>query len=149
MTMGHNPNTITAANTVISLRCEGVYDDWIRIEGAQADAFLSLGDVTFAQTEVGVDGKLSIGWVAHKTSTVVSLAPNSQSVSVFENIYNDALNNNEVRLVELRAYYPSVKRQQSVSGAIVTKSGGTGVAQVLNGHTYTLEGISGGIEEVN
>lgn len=149
MAMGHNPNTITAANTVISVRCEGLYDDWIRIEGAQADAFLSMSDVTFAQTEVGVDGKLSIGWVAHKTSTVISLAPNSSSVSIFENIYNDALTNSEVRKVELRAYYPSVKRQQSISGTLVVKSGGTGVAQVLNGHTYTLEGISGGIEEVN
>lgn len=149
MSMGLNPNTITSANTVISLRCKGVFDDWVRAEGAQADAFLSFGDVTLAQTVLGVDGKLSLGFTPHKTTSTISLAPNSASVMVFETIYNDFLRNMEARVVELRAYYPSVKRSQTITGTLVTKSGGTGVASVLNGHTYVLEGISGGIEEVN
>ena len=149
MSMGLNPNTITAANSVLSIRCVGIFDTWVQIEGAQSDAFLSLADVTFAQTEVGVDGKLSIGWVPHKTSATISLAANSSSVAIFEQIYNDFLNNKEVRVVELQQYYPSVKRRQNVKGTLVTKSGGTGIATVLQGHTYMLEGISGGIEEVN
>lgn len=149
MSMGLNPNTNTSANSVLLLRCAGVFDNWLQLEGAQSDAFLSLADVTFAQTEVGVDGKLSIGWVAHKTSATISLAPNSRSISIFEQIYNDFLKNKEVRVVELQQTYPSVKRRQTVQGTLVTKSGGTGIGTVLQGHTYVLEGISGGIEEIN
>ncbi len=149
MSMGLNPNTITSANTVVSVRCAGVYDNWVNAEGAQSDVFASFSDVTFAQTEVGVDGKLSIGWIPHKTSATISLAANSRSISVFETIYNDFLNNREVRVVELQVYYPSVKRKQTIKGTLVGKSGGTGIATVLTGHTYIIEGISGGIEEVN
>lgn len=149
MSMGINPNTITSANSILQLRCAGIFDTWVTIEGAQSDAFLSLGDVTTAQTEIGVDGKLSFGWIPHKTTATVSLMANSSSVQVFETIYNDFLNNKEARLVELRTTYPSVKRAQSISGTLTTKSGGTGIAQLLTGHTYVLEGISGGIEETN
>jgi hypothetical protein len=149
MAMGLNPNTITAANSVLSLRCAGVFDDWIKITGAQSDAFASLDEVTTAQTQIGVDGKLSIGWVPHTTTATISLAANSQSISTFETIYNDFMNNMEVRVVELQLYYPSVKRKQTITGTLVRKSGGTGIGQLLTGHTYALEGISGGIEEVN
>lgn len=149
MAMGHNPNTLTSANTVLSLICEGLYEDWITLKGAQTDAFLSFGDVTLAQTEQGVDGLLSIGWKPSKTTATISLMANSESVMVFENIANFFNNRQEVSKIKLRAYYPSVKRTQVLSGTLVTKSGGTGVATMLNGHTYILEGISEGVQEVN
>lgn len=149
MSMGLNPNTITSANTVISLRADGIFPDWIKTEGAQTDAFLSFDEVTFAQTEIGVDGKLSIGFVPHKTSATISLAANSKSINDFEEIYNYFCSNMEVGIVELQAYYPSVKRSQIITGTLVRKSGGTGVGQLLTGHTYVLEGISGRIESVN
>ena len=149
MAMGINPNTITSANAIVQVRCAGIFDTWVNAEGAQSDAFLSFGDVTTAQTEIGIDGKLSFGWIPHKTTGTISLMANSPSIKVFETIYNDFLNNREVRLVELRVTYPSVKRMQSLSGTIITKSGGTGLGQLLTGHTYVLEGISSGIEETN
>ena len=66
MGMGHNPNTITAANTVIQFQCEGIYDDWIRLKGAQSDSFLSMADITMAQTKLGIDGYQSMGWIPHE-----------------------------------------------------------------------------------
>lgn len=149
MAMGFNPNTITSANTVISIRAKGIIDDWVKLEGAQTDAFMSLADVTFGVSEVGVDGFLYIGWIPHTTSATLSLAPNSRSIDVLELIYNTFLKNRDVSQVELQAYYPSVKRRQVIKGTLTVKSGGTGVASVLNGHTYTLVGLSDGIEKVN
>ncbi|WFD61218.1 virion structural protein [Acinetobacter phage XC1] len=149
MPMGLNPNTITSANTVISMRCAGIYDDWITLEGAQTDAFLSFEDVTFAQTEVGVDGKLSMGFIPHKTNSTISLAANSKSVMVFENIYKNFVKMMDVLPIELRAYYPSVKRSQTIKGCFVGKAGGTGVGALLAGSTYRIEGISEGLIEVN
>lgn len=149
MAMGHNPNTITAANSVVLFRCKGVYDDWVQLEGAQSDAFVSFSDVTLGQSRVGVDGKQSIGFIPHETPTTVSLEANSKSVLVMETVYNDFINNMEVRLCEFQVSYPSVKRKQSLSGTMTTKSGGTGIAQLLTGHTYNFNLMSKGIEQTN
>lgn len=149
MAMGHNPNTITAANSIVQFRCKGIYDQWITLEGAQSDAFVSFSDVTLAQTRVGVDGKQSMGYIPHETPTTVALEANSKSVMVLENVYNDFVNNQEVRLCEFQVSYPSVKRKQYLSGTMVTKSGGTGIAALLTGHAYNFNLLSKGIEEVN
>lgn len=149
MPMGHNPNTITAANSVVLFRCKGIYDDWVRLEGAQSDAFVSFSDVTMGQTRMGVDGKQSIGFIPHETPTTVSLEANSPSISILENVYNDFISNMEVRSCEFQVSYPSVKRKQTLKGGMTTKSGGTGIAQLLTGHTYNFNLLSDGIEEIN
>ncbi|MEM8140937.1 hypothetical protein Q4R50_13880 [Morganella morganii] len=56
MPMGHNPKTITSANAVLMLRCEGVYDDYIRIQGFQADNAWEFGEANIGETRMGVDG---------------------------------------------------------------------------------------------
>lgn len=149
MAMGHNPNTITAANTVISFICEGIYDDWLRLTGAQSDSFLTMADITMAQTRLGVDGQQSMGWIPHEVPLTLSLEANSPSRMVMENVQNDFTRNSEVRLCKIQVYYPSIKQRQVFSGTMVTKSGGTGVAQLLNGSTYVFNMISDGVEEVN
>ena len=149
MAMGHNPNTITAANTVIQFQCEGIYDDWIRITGAQSDSFLTMADITMAQTRLGVDGKQSMGWIPHEVPLTLSLEANSPSRMVMENVQNDFTQNSEVRLCKIQVSYPSIKQRQVFSGTMVTKSGGTGIAQLLNGSTYVFNMISDGVEEIN
>lgn len=149
MAMGHNPNTITSANSVIQFQCEGIYDDWIRITGAQSDSFLTMADITMAQTRLGVDGKQSMGWIPHEVPLTLSLEANSPSRMVMENVQNDFTQNSEVRLCKIQVSYPSIKQRQVFSGTMVTKSGGTGIAQLLNGSTYVFNMISDGVEEIN
>lgn len=149
MAMGHNPNTITAANTVILFRCIGVYDSWVQITGAQSDQFLSMSDVTVAQTRMGVDGKQSIGYTPHETPLTLSLEANSPSLMVFETVQNTFNKNMETAFCEIQVQYPSVKRRQTFKGAMVTKQGGTGISQLLVGGTFNFNMVSGGIEEIN
>ena len=149
MAMGHNPNTITSANSVIQFQCEGIYDDWIRMTGAQSDSFLTMADITMAQTRLGVDGKQSMGWIPHEVPLTLSLEANSPSRMVMENVQNDFTRNSEVRLCRIQVSYPSIKQRQVFSGTMVTKSGGTGIAQLLNGSTYVFNMISDGVEEIN
>lgn len=149
MAMGHNPNTITSANSVIQFQCEGIYDDWIRMTGAQSDSFLTMADITMAQTRLGVDGKQSMGWIPHEVPLTLSLEANSPSRMVMENVQNDFTQNSEVRLCKIQVSYPSIKQRQVFSGTMVTKSGGTGIAQLLNGSTYVFNMISDGVEEIN
>lgn len=148
MPMGHNRNTITSANSVILFRCKGVYDNWVKIEGAQADSFLTYGDATMGETMMGVDGKQSIGFVPHETPVTLNLAPNSPSVQVLENVYADFTANMETRFCEFQVTYPSVKRRQTFEGGFIGKTGGTGISRVLDGHTYNFSMVSNGMETV-
>ena len=148
MAIGHNPNTITSANSIILFRCKGVYDNWIKIEGAQADSFLSFGDVSFGETQMGVDGKQSIGFVPHETPVTLNLAANSPSINKLETVYRDFISNMEGRFCEFQVTYPSVKRRQTLKGAFTGKSGGTGIAKLLDGHSYSFSMISDGIQDI-
>lgn len=148
MPMGHNPNTITSANSIVLFRCQGVYDNWVRLEGYQVDTALGFSDVTLAETALGVDGRQSIGFVPHETPVTLNFMANSKSVDVMENVYNDFVQNMEVRYCEIQITYPSVKRRQSLKGTMVSKSGGTGIARVLDGHSYTFNQVSNGIENI-
>lgn len=148
MAMGQNPNTITAANSIILFRCAGVYDDWVKLGGYQADTAASFGDVTLGETRIGVDGKQSGGFVPHETPFTINFEANSESLQIMENVYNDFVNNMEQRLCEFQITYPSVKRRQSLSGFMVTKSGGTGISRLLDGSAYTFNQISNGVEQI-
>ena len=148
MAMGHNPNTITSANSIILFRCVGVYDNWVKIEGAQADSFLSFSDATFGETQMGVDGKQSIGFVPHETPLTLNLAPNSPSIQYLENVYADFVQNMETRYCEFEVTYPSVQRRQSFKGGFTGKSGGTGISRLLDGHVYNFSMVSNGMETI-
>lgn len=147
MPMGHNANTITSANSVILFRCNGIYDNFVKIEGAQADSFLSFGDATFTESQVGVDGKQSIGYVPHLTPITLTLAANSASIQVIENVYNDFVANSEARYCEFQITYPATKRRRTLKGTITTKNGG-GISRLLDGHTYNFSMIDSGFENI-
>lgn len=147
MPMGHNPNTITAANCVILFRCEGVYDGFVKITGAQTDSFLSFGDVTLSESEIGVDGQRASGFTPHLTTVTLSLAANSPSVSVLEDVYNDHITNMEVRDCEFQVTYPSTKKRRTLKGAFEGKASGS-IEKLLAGHTYTFSMIDSGFENI-
>ncbi|WMC00430.1 hypothetical protein [Acinetobacter phage Ab69] len=60
-----------------------------------------------------------MGFIPHKTNSTISLAANSKSIMVFENIYKNFVKMMDVLPIELRAYYPSVKRSQTIEGCFV------------------------------
>lgn len=148
MAMGHNPNTLTGANSVILFRCSGVYDNWIQLVGYQVDTAAVFGDVTVGETRMGVDGKQSGGYVTHETPLTINLEANSPSLTVMETVYADFNSNMETRLCEFQITQPSVGRKQSLSGFMTTKSGGTSINKLLVGSAYNFSTVSNGAEEI-
>lgn len=147
MAMGHNPNTLTSANSIILFRCKGLFDNWVKITGAQPDAWLSFSDVTLGETQVGVDGKQSGGFTPHETPVTLSLAANSESVDVLEFCYNDFIQNMEQRRCEFQITYTATNRKKSLDGFFVTKNGG-GISRLLEGHTYNFNMMDSGFENI-
>lgn len=148
MPMGHNPKTITSANAVLMLRCEGVYDDYIRIQGFQADNAWEFGDANIGETRMGVDGKQSIGYTPHETPWTLYLEANSVSTQVMENIRKDFNSNMETRFIEIIVEMPSIGKRYHGKGGMTTMTGGASGKKLLDGTSYNFNMVFEGAEEI-
>ncbi|HHR6131460.1 TPA: phage tail fiber protein [Providencia alcalifaciens] len=148
MSMGHNPKTITSANAVLMLRCKGVYDNFVRIQGFQADNAWGFGDSNIAETKMGVDGKQSIGYTPHETQWTLYLEANSESRRVLENIRKDFNANMEVRFIDIVVDISSIGQRYSATGTLTTLTGGANGKKVLDGSVYNFNMVLDGEEEI-
>ena len=72
-----NTKTLTAANSILKLRCKGVYDDYVTVKGYQVDNAFSMGETTIGEVRAGVDGILSGGYVFNASQFQMFLEANS------------------------------------------------------------------------
>ncbi|XKM12661.1 hypothetical protein RCS94_06440 [Orbaceae bacterium ac157xtp] len=77
---------ITAASVIMTLVADELYPTGRVIEGFAEDNLRSLEDLTLNESIMGVDGKLSHGYVEHPVVLTVSLMPDQDGYAVFENI---------------------------------------------------------------
>ena len=148
MPMGHNDRTITSANAVMMLRCAGVYDNYVRIQGFQADNAWEFGEVNIGETRMGVDGKQSIGYTPHETSWAIHLEANSPSVQIMENIRKYFNSNMEVAFIEVIIEMPSIAKKYYGKGGMVSMTGGASGKKLLDGTTYNFNMVTEGAEEI-
>ncbi|PIT58372.1 hypothetical protein BHC49_01685 [Snodgrassella alvi] len=147
--MGHNPLTITAANAVLMLRCKGVYDNFITMQGFQADNAWNFGDANLSEARIGVDGKQSMGYTPHQIEWILHLEANSKSIAILENIRKDFNTNMETRPIDIVVEIPSIKTRYSATGALISQSGGTSGQKLLVGSQYKFNLVLNGGEDIN
>ena|SRR5579872_2773704 len=80
--------TITSANAVFLLTESNFYSAGIKIQGFAADAAFAVASAPTAETQMGVDGNLSAGWVPREYKQTWSLQADSESIAVFDAIAN-------------------------------------------------------------
>lgn len=121
--MAINSKTLTAANSVLLVRCPGVYDSYVQLSGFQADNIFNLGDITIGQTVAGADGKLSGAFVFNEQAFTINLEANSPSVTVMENCASNFLKNKETVQMDFQLTLPSIGKTASFSGFMITHAG--------------------------
>lgn len=136
--MAINKKTLTAANSVILFRCEGIYDNYVQLSGYQADNIFSLGDITLGQTVAGADGKLSGGFVYNAQTFGLNLEANSPSLPILENCAANFLKNKETVAVDFQVTLPSIGKTVSFSGFYITHSG-VSASKLLSGSQSVFE----------
>jgi hypothetical protein len=149
MPMGHNPLTITSANSVLMLRCKGVYDNYITLKSFQADNAWSFGDANLSEARIGVDGKQSMGYTPHQIEWTLHLEANSPSIAILENIRKDFNANMETRPIDIVVEIPSIKTRYSATGALISQSGGASGQKLLVGSQYKFNLVLNGGEDIN
>ena len=80
-----NNRTLTAANCILMIGVQGLYDTPRRIQGFSADDVTDFDALTVKETQMGVDGRLSAGYVLNPTAQNITLQADSESNDFFEN----------------------------------------------------------------
>lgn len=78
------PRSLTSANSVFILTVPGVFPAPVQIQGYSADDQFTADAVDVAETSMGVDGKMSAGFVPFITPINITLQADSESADLFE-----------------------------------------------------------------
>ena len=82
-----NLRTLTSADVVLTLVVAGLFDTPTQIQGFTADNVIATEGPVTAETSIGVDGRLSAGFVHNKVPQKIYLQADSESVDFFDTIY--------------------------------------------------------------
>lgn len=80
-----NNRTLTAANAIIMLGVTGLYDTPRRLQGFSADDVTDFDALAMGEASMGVDGRLSAGFVFNAVNQNITLQADSESNDFFEN----------------------------------------------------------------
>jgi hypothetical protein len=78
-------STLTTANSALALQSAGLYPIPQSIQGYATDDAFAVDDVEPVETMMGVDGKLSGGYVPYPTKLHITLQADSASNAIFDN----------------------------------------------------------------
>lgn len=131
--------TLTAANSVLAIQVANLYNVPQVIAGfATDDAFMS-PDVTTSQTEMGVDGRLSAGFVPYPTVQEITLQADSPSMAVFDNILSAQASQREVYVINATILLPGTGQKYAMTrGFMTTASPMPGVKKILQPRKFTI-----------
>jgi hypothetical protein len=76
--------SLTAANAVITFTIPGLFNTPVQIEGFMTDNVYDLATVETNQTAMGVDGKLSAGYVINAVDQTFYIQADSKSGDIFD-----------------------------------------------------------------
>lgn len=79
-----NTRTLTSANSILLISVTPIFSSPTRLQGFAADDITDMDATQPAETSMGIDGRLSAGWVPTPVSQNITLQADSQSIDLFE-----------------------------------------------------------------
>lgn len=136
--MAINNLTLTSANSQLLIRCSGIFDTYVKIQGFQVDNAFSMGDQTIGETRAGIDGILSGGYVFNAVDFGVFLEANSPSKSFFSTCTATFKDQKETYPFDFIVEIPSIKKRYTFSGFLASAPSGVSAQKMLAGVQYTF-----------
>lgn len=131
--------TLTAANSVLLLSVTGLFDIPVRIQGFAADNVFDTDDIQPTETAMGVDGKLSAGYVPVAVRQGYSVQADSDSIDIFERWYAAQQAAREVYFANGSTYLPSVAKKYAMVRGVLQGYSPMPVAQkVLQPRKFSI-----------
>jgi len=111
--------TLTVANSSIAITVEGLYPSSTLLKGYAADNVFEAAAVENGEFQMGIDGKLSAGFVYNPIDFTLTLQADSESLGIFEEIWQyETTNRNKLKVGMTVALPANGKRYGLVDGYI-------------------------------
>jgi hypothetical protein len=131
--------TITAANSVYMLTIPQLYPIPQQLVGYAADAAFETEASEPAEVVIGVDGRMSAGFVPFLTKQGISIMPDSPSAIVFEDWLTAQKSAQEIYSASAVIYLPSISRSYIMTNGVLTSTFSIpGTRKVLQARTFTI-----------
>ena len=101
-------STLTTANSSLYIVVRGLFPIPQKIEGYATDDSFAVEDVNPSQLEMGVDGKLSAGYVPYPTPLVIMLQADSPSIPMFDTVLAAQVANKELFIFDATLNIPGL-----------------------------------------
>src|ERR1700748_263885 len=103
--------TLTTANSTMTMTTEALYTSAQRIQGYAADDAFDFAEVENGEYSMGIDGKLSAGFVFNPIPFTMTLQGDSASLALFENIWQYEYSNRTKLTQDVTVTLPSVAKR--------------------------------------
>lgn len=113
---------ITSANATAILTIEDLYSTGFTLEGFSTDQSVTAEDVEFAQTRMGVDGKLAAGFTPNEFKLTIMLEANSSSVEKLNELQSAMTLNNKIYVCSLQITIPSIGLEYKFTNGVLTSA---------------------------
>ena len=112
---------ITSANSAFILTVTKLQIASVALERYAVDTAWSLEDVETAVAQVGVDGKMSAGWVPRLNAMTISFTPDSESITMFDAIVTAQDTMKTIYTVQGTLSLPSVNKAYTLSNGVISQ----------------------------
>jgi hypothetical protein len=131
--------SLTAANAVITLTIPGLFNSPVQLQGFSAQNIYEMPSIEINQTQMGVDGKLSAGFVYNPISQTFVLQADSASNDVFEIWAQTMLTNRDTLRCNGETLLTSVNRSYvCTNGALTSYPPAPAAGQILQPRSYVI-----------
>lgn len=131
--------TLTAANSILLLSIEGLYGAPQQIQGFSADDVTDIGNVSSAETMMGVDGHLSGGFTPVPFVQSIVLQADSLSNDIFDRWFGAQMTTRETYVASGTIILPGTQRKYScVRGFLTGYKPIPGVKKILQPRSYEI-----------
>ncbi|PTQ70293.1 hypothetical protein [Pseudomonas sp. GV071] len=113
-------STITSANSTFALAITNLFTSPQIIQGYASDSAFSTDAMTIAELVVGVDGKLSAGYLYSPTVQTITLMPDSESMFVFATWFSTMQAARDVYWANGTIILPSIGKKYTLKNGVLT-----------------------------
>lgn len=133
------PKTITSANAKFTLTVLPILPVPFLLQGYAADSAFLIDSMQAAEAVMGVDGKLSAGFVPAPTPVNIKLMPDSPSIEIFENWLAAEKAARELFWAYATIAFPSLgKSYVCTKGALTAITQAPPAGKVLQAQDFTI-----------
>jgi hypothetical protein len=112
---------LTVANSTLAMTVEALFPQSQRLQGYAADDAFDFDNVESGEYSMGIDGKLSAGFVFNEIPFTITLQADSESLDMFETIWRYEVANRAKLGVDVTVTLPAVGKRYDLKGGFMRR----------------------------